>query len=928
MSPSCAAVTAIAPRGNWRLLIRSASAAIALWLFTGAPAFAQLSGNCIASLQNRAVQVNDNGTFVIPNVPVDEGLYRVRIICALPDGTVIGGQSPFLSLSPPREAITVRNIQFGVVDPIPVTVAVTAPTTALHAPGETVQLTVTGTMPDGTTRELTTRALGTSYSTSNPTIATVGQDGLVRAVSRGRAIITARNEGAIGGLTIEIDIAPDADGDGMSDDYERLFGLNPNDPSDGATDLDNDGLTNRDEARLGTSPKQADTDGDGLDDGREVGVGSNPLVADTDGDGLLDGQEVARGTSPVNADTDGDTLKDGIEVQLGLDPLRPDPITTGQGRVVNDLGQAVAGASIVVLGPFTATSDGSGFFTLTGLPASLGPITAVARIVIDNKLLEGTSAPTPPVPSGITALGTIRLSAATGTVTGLVRDPAGRTIVGAQVSLTATNDARSTTTDATGRYRFDRLSGGGVTISAADPVTGLRARRVAVLDPNAGLALDLILSASGTVVGRVAGRDGVTSVGAGIDVSLFVGGVTTAATLTDTLGRYTFDYAPLGALTIDASDVTGNRGRATTVLSATGQRVVADIAFVGRGDVQGTVRNAAGDAVANASVTLVSQSVFGGIRSATTNASGQYSIPSVFVGGVDVTARVPAQQLAGQASGALLTDNTTVTVDVTLAAAGTIEGTVRRADGTTPFVGRVGLSNGLTADTDAAGFYRFSVVPLGSYTLDVSDASGERGRATASLTTQGQVATTNITLTGVGTVTVTVQDGAGTPVGNASVTVTTSALGGDASSGVTNTAGRASFQRVLAGQITADASLPSLGLSGTATGTLNAGGSLDLVVGLTEAGTITGTVLSVSGAPVSGVTVRLSGRVSRSLQASAIGQFRFETVPVGTLRPRGARQLWHGARPFVERDCRKPGPGRHTKHHVARRWHGDGIRDQ
>lgn len=66
----------------------------------------------------------------------------------------------------------------------------------------------------------------------------------------------------------------------------------------GKRDRDRDGLSNRAERRIGTSPKRADTDRDRLKDGREVRLGSNPLRADTDGDGTPDGQEVRDGSDP------------------------------------------------------------------------------------------------------------------------------------------------------------------------------------------------------------------------------------------------------------------------------------------------------------------------------------------------------------------------------------------------------------------------------------------------------------------------------------------------------------------------------------------------------------------------------------------------------------------------------------------------------
>ena len=94
-------------------------------------------------------------------------------------------------------------------------------------------------------------------------------------------------------------------------------------------DTDGDGLTDDEEATLGTNPEFPDTDGDGANDGDEVAAGSNPMdgtstpgnIVDTDEDGLRDDQEAVIGTDPNNADTDGDGFEDKEEVDAGTDPL-------------------------------------------------------------------------------------------------------------------------------------------------------------------------------------------------------------------------------------------------------------------------------------------------------------------------------------------------------------------------------------------------------------------------------------------------------------------------------------------------------------------------------------------------------------------------------------------------------------------------------
>ncbi len=69
-----------------------------------------------------------------------------------------------------------------------------------------------------------------------------------------------------------------------------------------AVDSDEDGLVDRDEARLGTDPSNPDTDGDGVLDGAEVhNHGTDPLDADTDDDLYGDGQEVTCASDPADA---------------------------------------------------------------------------------------------------------------------------------------------------------------------------------------------------------------------------------------------------------------------------------------------------------------------------------------------------------------------------------------------------------------------------------------------------------------------------------------------------------------------------------------------------------------------------------------------------------------------------------------------------
>jgi len=124
----------------------------------------------------------------------------------------------------------------------------------------------------------------------------------------------------------------DGDGDGMSDIWEGVYGLNPG-VQDGFGDLDIDGLSNVAEFEHRGNPTVGDTDGDGLDDNFEARW-DMPLYlnlsafTDMDMDDLTDAEEGVLGTNPINPDTDGDGLTDSEEKDLGLNPLIPDDLNS------------------------------------------------------------------------------------------------------------------------------------------------------------------------------------------------------------------------------------------------------------------------------------------------------------------------------------------------------------------------------------------------------------------------------------------------------------------------------------------------------------------------------------------------------------------------------------------------------------------------
>lgn len=132
----------------------------------------------------------------------------------------------------------------------------------------------------------------------------------------------------------------DADNDGMSDPFELQYGLNPNSAADAILDNDNDGLSNLEEAIIGSAPDKIDTDEDGVSDFVEVNQFSDPNSSnsrpplfsslptggtDLNGNGMSDLWEARFGGAGLDPalDADKDGLSNGAEASLGTDPFDP-----------------------------------------------------------------------------------------------------------------------------------------------------------------------------------------------------------------------------------------------------------------------------------------------------------------------------------------------------------------------------------------------------------------------------------------------------------------------------------------------------------------------------------------------------------------------------------------------------------------------------
>src|SRR5438477_1746817 len=101
--------------------------------------YAQLNENCTVSVLNRNVRVQTNGTWVLPNIPANQGRVRARAICTQ-NGVTQQGQSSLFTVSANGSVDVLPPITFGTIIPIPQSLTVTAPTTTLNQNVTTTQL--------------------------------------------------------------------------------------------------------------------------------------------------------------------------------------------------------------------------------------------------------------------------------------------------------------------------------------------------------------------------------------------------------------------------------------------------------------------------------------------------------------------------------------------------------------------------------------------------------------------------------------------------------------------------------------------------------------------------------------------------------------------------------------------------------------------
>ncbi len=505
------------------------------------------------------------------------------------------------------------------------------------------------------------------------------------------------------------------------------------------------------------------------------------------------------------------------------------------------------------------------------------------------------------VRAGVTTDVTVYLQP-TGEVMGMVYEPDGLTPVPyALVTLQIQGlPDRSIAADATGHYDFDLVSQGYVKVVVQDTATGKQGYAQGLLSSSTvPLNLDVRLLGTGRVVGIATELDAQGQVIPAVNARVTLNGsapLSDHQITTDLLGQFSFDDIEEGTYGVQVVDPyhpfpLAGRSSVTVVKDQTAQ---VNVALSSYGTVTGTLTMPDGSTpVSGVQVVLSTQADSTQVMGfSVTDSSGAFSFTYV---PVQQPFRLDALDVrtgrSATGSGELSTPNQVATVNLVLAAIGTIQGTVwNHAQSQTianPQVSTVipGVSGMISTTGDAQGQYAFPGLPQGTYNVSAVDpTNGARASGQGAITTEGQDFVLDLIMPAFRSVTGTVtrSDGA-TPVPGAVVTLDRShQQAADAN-------GAFSFTGVTLGSYDVMAADP-LSLDGGKVhiGVTTDGEVVQAPVRFVGLGTVQGAVKDASGNPVEGFSVRLSDQNDYSgtdsagpIGTPADGSYEFQSQHVG-----------------------------------------------
>jgi hypothetical protein len=316
----------------------------------------------------------------------------------------------------------------------------------------------------------------------------------------------------------------------------------------------------------------------------------------------------------------------GSVVQIGAN-LGPSPTGSITGQVTSSTGAPLTGAT-VSYGSFSASTDASGNYTLSNVPAGIAQLTA--SLSGYQSVTQSVTVTANAQATADFVLSTGPAPGSTGSVSGKVSSSTGGALAGATVSYSG----GSAITDTSGSYALSNVPTGNVAITAA--LNGYQSSTqtvsvVANTSTSASFALTPVSPppTAGSVTGKVTKiSNGQALAGAAVQYS---GGTA----LTNSTGDYTFASLPGGTYSFTAS-ANGYLPRSGSATVTAGASSTLNLQLATAGKIRGTVTSTTGAAVSGVTV-KISGGVIATTATLTTDTSGNYLTNWVPVGNYTVT---------------------------------------------------------------------------------------------------------------------------------------------------------------------------------------------------------------------------------------------------------------------------------------------------
>ena len=556
-------------------------------------------------------------------------------------------------------------------------------------------------------------------------------------------------------------------------------------------------------------------------------------------------------TGYVSQTTTGAVVSVGTAKVVSFSLAVPQTLATLNGKVLYaTTGQPAAGVTVTLTGGATRSTDATGAYSFAGLAAGSYSIT-----FSKSGYLTQTVGP---------------YSAAAGATTTVDHDLHLNCLSGRVVSATGTPLAAATvtitggatrTTDPAGYYTFWDFAPGTYSITAAK--TGYVSKTVSnvYLTGGTNKVVKLALAAQPVtqLTGRVTNAAGTGVTGATVTVT---GGATAT---TDSNGNYSFSSIAAGTYTVTASKTGYISQTATGVQVAAGAVKTQNfILNVLNGTLlTGRVTVASGAGLAGATVAIT------GGATRTTDANGYYSFVNIAAATYTVTVSKTGY-LTKTVYGAVVSTGVTKTVNVTLNST-VLTGRVTISSGAGLAGATVTITGGATRTTDANGYYTFTDIAAGTYSVTASKTGYATKTFSGAIVAAGTTRTVNLTLYTTVLTGRVISSGAG--LAGATVTITGGATR------TTDAGGYYTFNNIAAGTYSVTASKTGY-IPQTTAGVVVATAVAKTVNFTLNSTVLSGRVTIASGAGLAGVTITITGGATRTTDAN--GYYSFINIAAGT----------------------------------------------